>query len=206
MLTPERKCEVDNCNAKHYGRGYCSKHFRRFKRHGNPLIVLPKSIKPTNKIEVSMQQHFESKFVREDINKCWEWLGAKDKDGYGDFNFIKGYQSYAKLKAHRVSYEFYKGKISKGLMACHTCDNRGCVNPHHIFIGTAQDNATDMVKKKRSMSGERNNKAKLTIQDVKHIKSYLYQGVKRMVLSEIYKVHPDTISRIKTGVQWGDVC
>lgn len=72
-------------------------------------------------------------------NGCWDWQAQKDKDGYGRF------QSGS---AHRWSYKHYKGDPT-GLFVCHSCDNPGCVNPDHLWLGTHQDNMKDMVKKNK---------------------------------------------------------
>lgn len=76
---------------------------------------------------------------------CWEWLGSKNRvGGYGIF-----YRNRKKYYAHRYYYEAVFGEIPKGLSACHKCDNPGCVNPNHIFIGTHRDNMLDASRKGR---------------------------------------------------------
>ena len=75
---------------------------------------------------------------------CWEWLGEKTEKGYGRLTIKKKH-----YRAHRLSYGFYVGDIPEGLLVCHHCDNPGCVNPSHLFIGTDMDNVHDMIKKGR---------------------------------------------------------
>jgi hypothetical protein len=73
-------------------------------------------------------------------NACWEWQGSRHPDGYGQLDG---------KRVHRLVYEFLVEPIPEGMMVCHKCDNPPCCNPAHLFLGTAKDNADDMVAKGR---------------------------------------------------------
>jgi hypothetical protein len=82
---------------------------------------------------------------------CWEWMGGKDKDGYGKITYM-----WRGLRAHRLSWELTYGVIPQGLDVLHRCDNPPCVRPDHLFLGTHGDNNRDMKEKGRTATGIRN--------------------------------------------------
>ena len=127
-------------------------------------------------------------------NKCWEWKGSFDKDGYGKI-FCKA--------AHRFSWiESRNNENIKGAIIMHVCDNPSCVNPFHLRKGTYQKNSDDMVKKGRSLFGEKHIDAILKEKDIPIILQKLYNG---NILADIafeYNVNEATIYEIYVRNSW----
>lgn len=81
-------------------------------------------------------------------DECWCWTGSKSSTGYGNISTKK---NKSPINAHRLSYTINKGKIPDGMVVMHTCDNKLCVNPNHLVIGTKKDNSNDMMAKNRGI-------------------------------------------------------
>ena len=135
-------CKINQCPSKatYKNACLCQKHYFRFRRNG--------TFETKNMKGVSKKQPFRSvEKVLSDYkisNTCWEWQGTLSRDGYG----IACYKA-TKIRAHRLSYMYNKGQIKEGLLICHHCDNRKCINPLHLYQGTCQDNSNDMVRRGR---------------------------------------------------------
>lgn len=77
---------------------------------------------------------------------CWIWIGNKFENGYPRLSRCRPNSKYHE-RGHIASYQKHKGKIKKGLFVCHTCDNKACINPEHLWLGTNRDNQIDAVNK-----------------------------------------------------------
>lgn len=126
---------------------------------------------------------------------CWEWGLCISSGGYG----IIGVNQKARL-AHRISYQEFVGEIADGMCVLHKCDNRKCINPEHLFLGTKGDNADDRKRKGRCAKGEGNGGAKLSESDVRYIRQS-EQSAKD--LSILFDVHVSAIYKIRSGIYWG---
>lgn len=106
------------------------------------------------------KNRFEEKYIPEPMSGCWLWIGQYQCNGYGVISRFKNKKGRKNVMAHRAAYEIYNGEIKEGLLVCHKCDNRLCVNPKHLFLGTAQDNTNDMIFKGRQVTPKSTNKNK----------------------------------------------
>jgi HNH endonuclease len=118
-------------------------------------------------------------------DNCWLWTGCKNVDGYGILRL-----NNKTLLSHRVSYDYHKGAIPKGLFVCHKCDNPSCVNPSHLFLGSSKDNKQDSIRKNRAVFA--NNK-KLTDKEVQEIRAARRVGVGAAILANQYNITKWTI-------------
>ena len=100
------------------------------------------------------------------FSTCWWWTASIHSSGYGQISSKDGPRL-----AHRLSYELHKGEIPKGMFVCHTCDERLCVNPDHLWLGNNQDNVDDMCAKDRVRHGEHHYASKFSKKLIEEVKA-----------------------------------
>lgn len=127
-------------------------------------------------------------------DQCWIWVGYVTADGYGQFSIDDRCHH-----AHRVAYEIINGLIEEDGVVRHDCDTRRCCNPFHMKMGSHSDNVADRVERERSARGEQNGRAKLTEEQVRHIR--LTYGSNEL-LARTYRVSPETIKAVRSGRRW----
>ncbi len=155
--------------------------------------------------KLSFEDRFWLKVGKQNNNECWNWLGAIITSGYGELHHTIMNKSKV---AHRISYELHFGEIPDGLCCLHTCDNRRCVNPNHLYLGTHSDNMHDMVMKNRHVfvpfaNGINNPSNKLTEQHVKEIRfKYRNSVISQIELAKQYSINQSTVWEIVHNKIW----
>lgn len=137
---------------------------------------------------------------------CWIFMGALHDSGYG----ICGIEGTKVDRVHRITYRHFIGEIPKGLFVLHRCDVRACCNPHHLFIGTNQDNVNDMIAKGRNSKPPRNlhdigsnrYNAKMDESKVLEARKMYDSGVIAYKLSKIFGVSAATMNKICKRQTW----
>jgi len=124
-------------------------------------------------------------------DRCWDWTGATQPNGYG----VAGHAGKT-CRAHRIAFELTCGKIPTGMVICHSCDNRLCVNPSHLFIGTQKENLQDAVRKGRTARGEKNGRSKLTNIGVKLLIAMVNAGIGKCQTAKMLGVDRKTVFNI----------
>jgi hypothetical protein len=153
-----------------------------------------------NKIDAAK---FWSRVVIKGRDDCWEWQAGKTWRGYGDFNAEN--RAY---RAHRISYWLKHGPIPDGQCVCHKCDNRGCVNPDHLFLGTKGENTKDMWRKGRAKlpRGDSHWKRVLNSETVMEIrKRYALGGISQSALARSLGLARVTVHKVINRTAWTHV-
>ena len=132
---------------------------------------------------------------------CWEWLGGR-VSGYGTI-----YRDGKLWKAHRMAWKIHHGSDPGDKCVCHSCDNPGCVNPDHLWLGEHEDNMGDMKRKGRAKGfrGEANKSAKITAEDVLAIRELYSAGESQPKIGSKYGLDQTTVSDIVLRKTWAHV-
>lgn len=147
---------------------------------------------------------------------CWLWTGSKRNKGYGAFVWADDEGRVIQGRAHRFSYQIMVGPIPAKLFVLHRCDNPACVNPDHLFVGTNQDNVSDMMQKGRHVAGgtyvvgnyERggyHHNARLTEHDIRSLRTDREQGLSYSSLAQKYGISLAHAYRIVNRHAWSHV-
>lgn len=165
-------------------------------------------------IEVSsLSERFWDKVKKAGATRCWEWTASKDDFGYGKLG---------NDRAHRVSWKLHKGPIPSGKYVLHTCDNPGCTNIRHLYLGTKKNNAQDRERRGRGnhatglrhgrhthpgqTRGSKNGRAKLNERAVLELlQKHFKQGRTKADLAREYGLSKTAVGHIVSGKLWPHV-
>jgi hypothetical protein len=167
-----------------------------------------KPIYPEPKITKNDVKRFWSKVsISEDKNACWEWTAGLNKWGYGKFfiNIEGGIERI--FTASRISYFISNNHYPSDLNVLHRCDNRKCVNPNHLFLGTHAENSKDMIDKGRcsNQKGENNGGVKHSKELILEIRAKHKKGKSQNSLAKEYGFNSGYVSRIIRRVIWDSI-
>lgn len=145
-------------------------------------------------MNLAQQRNFWTMVRVNSDSGCWEWQGFVNASGYGLFRV-----GAKKSRAHRVCWTLIHSEPAAEQCVLHRCDNRRCVRPEHLFLGSRPDNTADMCAKKRQASGERNGVAKLTADAVKEIRS---SDAPRKAIAQQYNISVRHVFTLRAGRLW----
>lgn len=150
-----------------------------------------------------IKERFERLVARIPESGCWLYLGPLSKSGYGKVTV----DDQKTVRAHRWSWELRFGPIPEGMLVCHRCDVRSCINPDHLFLGTPTDNMLDMSRKGRSkkQNGSLNVCAKLDEEKVVEVRALAAAGERGIAIARRFGISDSNVSMIVKGISWKHV-
>ena len=188
-----RICSVEGCPKPEFCRRYCSKHYERWKRHGDPL--------GGRTFDGSLQA-FVTKLLQTGFEKdtCVIWPFGRNSRGYAFYGNLPG-----SPLVYRYLWEMYYGEdFPPSLVARHICGQgaNGCVNPLHVVPGTNQENSDDMRTHGTVPEGERNGHAKITEAIVIEIRRLAAEGVPRKEIAQRFGIKYSNVGDVVRRTSW----
>ena len=191
MARPKRICSIDNCGKPAHGRGWCSDHYARWSRHGDPLAG--------RTVPGELERYFQEVVLPYKGDDCLIWPYSRSC-GYGYVSTGGG-----RYRVHRLACEILQGPPpTPDHVAAHSCGNGhlGCVNPNHVRWATNVENMADAIEHGTTTAGTRHALAKLNDEQINTILS-LKGDVTQRDLAARFGVTQSQISHIHTGKRWG---
>ena len=188
-------CIVDDCDGQVVARGWCRKHYQRWWQHGDTEVTLRRYFDRA----MSLEDRLLVDRIVDEVTGCWNWGGATTR-GYGIIDW-QGFDSYV----HRAAYSVWIGPIPDNMLVRHKCDNRKCINPKHLEVGTHLDNMQDMRDRRRSQIGERNTQSKLTEESVITMRKLYGAGTSQSTLGKMFGVSQTVAGKAVRGITWSHV-
>lgn len=149
------------------------------------------------------QRRFWEKVKRGNLNRCWEWIGGRNANGYGLYGISPTRTSHVGFLAHRIAFYLTYGKFPEEAHICHHCDNPPCCNPKHLYLGNPQLNNADKVAKGRQQTGMKHHMHKLTDDEVREIRrKYAVGNTSLSILAAEYGVAIGTVHPIVRRRTW----
>ena len=183
----KRTCTIPDCDNAYYARGLCNKHYLRARAHGTIDQHARTLSAPDATLDDRLRNIGWTEVIRRaELGPCWEWVGARNPAGYG--NLATGARSKGghclPMTASRAAYTAWTEPIPEGRAVLHRCDNPPCINPAHLFLGTTQDNSTDMVDKGRSNYGTRSPVHRFTEDQIQQVRDMREAGATYEAIGE----------------------
>ena len=136
-------CKEKDCSQRVFSRGWCSAHYKRWYRHGDPQAG-GTSRRFTEVCSAPVEIRLRHMLSVDAKSNCWVWHGEVNSNGYGRLR-----HHGKRWLAHRLAFTVWNTPIPIGLQVNHTCDNRLCLNPQHLWLGTQSENIKDAILKGR---------------------------------------------------------